>query len=103
LLASADSERTRLFAVTDAEIKAPSAKRGIEIAKDYIFVYLKEKVPNLPDNLFDLDSFDHDSGLVSTERLTSNSINIWATKLTEPDSSIAGRSGARNGPSGRSS
>ncbi len=92
MLASADSERTRLFAVTDAEIKAPSAKRGIEIAKDYIFVYLKEKVPNLPDNLFDLDSFDHDSGLVSTERLTSNSINIWATKLTEPDSSIAGRS-----------
>ncbi len=49
-------------------------------------------MPNVPADIFDLQSFDHENGLLSTERLKTTGLNIWVGKLTEPDLTVPGRS-----------
>jgi hypothetical protein len=90
LLTAADSERTKLFVLTETEVRAD--KNSLDSVQDQIFEYLREKVPKLPADLFEQQSFDHESGLLSAERIKSENLDLWAAKFTEPDSTIAGRS-----------
>jgi hypothetical protein len=40
----------------------------------------------------ELDSYDHESGLLSTETIATEALKLWCTRLTEPDSTVPGRS-----------
>jgi hypothetical protein len=93
LLTTGESERTKLFILTEAEVRmGKSNNDGVEYVRDQIFDYLKEKVPNVPGDIFERQSFDHENGLLSTERLETPDLNLWSGKLTEPDTTVAGRS-----------
>src|SRR5580658_5428516 len=91
MLATADTERTRLLALIDAEIRISRLEDETAV-QNSIFSYLNEKVPNLPSNIFEIDSYDHESGLLSTEFIHTNELEIWSARLTEPDSQVPGRS-----------
>jgi hypothetical protein len=90
MLATADTERTRLFALIDAEIRTarPEDESAVQ---DSIFSYLSEKVPNLPPDIFDKETYDHESGLLSTVYINTSTLKIWSGRLTEPDSDVPGR------------
>ena len=92
MLTTGDSEKSKLFILTETVVKTDDLAKGAEILLDRVFSYIKEKVPNVPNNIFDLRSFDHDSGLLSTEYLKAPDLDMWACKLTEPDSTVGGRS-----------
>ncbi len=91
MLASSDTERTRLFVTIDAEVRA-ARDEGEALVQGSIFSYLNEKVPGLPRNIFQLETFDHESGLLSAERIYTSTLRIWACRLSEPDSEVPGRS-----------
>jgi hypothetical protein len=88
LATTGDTERTRLFVLIDAEIRT-AAETAVQ---DSVFSYLSEKVPGLSPNIFEVHSYDHESGLLSTERINTSTLNIWSGRLTEPDANIPGRS-----------
>jgi hypothetical protein len=88
---SATAERTRLFVMTDAEVKTNRAE-DVSAVRESIFSYLSEKLPGLPNEIFEVDSYDHESGMLSTEYLQTSSLRIWSGRFTEPDSAVAGRS-----------
>jgi hypothetical protein len=90
VLATADTERTRLVVVFDAEVHETSGETSA--IEDFVLSYLQEKVPNLPKNILNIDSYDHESGLLSTERIRTDAFHIWSSRLMEPDASVPGRS-----------
>jgi hypothetical protein len=90
MLASASTERTRLFLMIEAEVRTTRPEDD-SIVKELIFSYLKEKVPNVPAIICEADPYDHESGLLSTENLRTGSLQIWSTRFTEPDSEVPGR------------
>jgi hypothetical protein len=91
MLATADTERTRLFALIDAEIRTTRLEDE-SFVQESIFSYLSEKVPGLPSDIFEKDTYDHESGLLSTENINTPTLKIWGGRLTEPDSEVPGRS-----------
>jgi hypothetical protein len=91
VLAQANAARTRVFAATEAEIKSTYIDGDI-VVKDEIVGYLKEKVPTLPANLLNLDSFDDETSSLSSEYLQVPNLSVWAARFTEPDAVVAGRS-----------
>jgi hypothetical protein len=91
MLAQAETERTRLLVVIDAELRTTCAEEE-KIVQEYIFSYLSEKVPNLPRGIFEVTSYDHDSGMFSSEMLQTTTLSIWSERLTEPDANTPGRS-----------
>src|SRR5580700_1229368 len=91
MLAATDTERTRLLALIDAEIRIDQPEEESPV-QDSIFSYLNEKVPNLPSNIFEIDTYDHESGLLSAEFIHTAELEIWSGRLTEPDSQVPGRS-----------
>jgi hypothetical protein len=91
LATTADTERTRLFALIDAEIRTTRTVDETAV-QDSVFSYLNEKVPGLSPNIFEIDSYDHESGLLSTEYINTITLKIWSGRLTEPDANIPGRS-----------
>jgi hypothetical protein len=76
--------------VIDTEARPKGA--GASAIEGFVLGYLAEKVPNLPKDALALTSYDHDSGLLSIERIASPELNIWAARLSEPDSTVPGRS-----------
>lgn len=91
MLASADTERTRLFVLIDAEIRTTRLEEE-SFVQETIFSYLREKVPGLPSDIFEKETYDHESGLLSTENIDTPTLKIWGSRLTEPDSEVPGRS-----------
>jgi hypothetical protein len=91
MLTSSDAERIRLFVIIDAEVKIAVAQHEA-IVQDTIFDYLREKVPSVPASIFQAETFDHESGLLSTESLNTSTLKIWSSRLAEPDSEVPGRS-----------
>lgn len=90
MLASVDAERTRMFVMTDAEVRTTPPNSSI--VQEFIFSYLNEKLPGLPHNIFDVDTYDHDSGMFAVERIQRESLLVWSSRFTEPDLTVAGRS-----------
>jgi hypothetical protein len=80
----------RLIAVTHAEMRSPSSE-VIEVAKGYIFKYLRTKLPDLPNDVFSNSTYDSDAGDFSAERIQNDTLDIWSSRFTEPDSNVAGR------------
>jgi hypothetical protein len=90
MLASAEAERTRLFVLIDAEVRTNPSNPSV--VKDSIYTYLREKIPGLAVSIFDVDTYDHESGALSAEQLHAGSIKIWSSRFSEPDSTVPGRS-----------
>lgn len=92
MLANGDSEKLKIFILTETVVKNDCTGNGADSVRDKVFTYIRDKIPNVPNNIFELRSFDHDSGLLSTEYLKAPGLDMWACKLTEPDASVGGRS-----------
>ena len=92
LLSKNEKERTKLLVVTDAEMRQSNKLDVIQTAHKYIYEYLRTKAPDIPNDIFARESYDSESGLVSTEFIKQNDFEIWAGRLSEPDSTVAGRS-----------
>ncbi len=90
MLASADTERLRLFAMIGAEVRITRPEDD-SVVQECVFAYLSEKVPGIPHNIFDVETYDHESGLLSTELLQTSSVQIWSSRFNEPDSNTPGR------------
>jgi hypothetical protein len=90
MLTSADSERLRLFVTIEAEVRITRPEDD-SLVQESVFAYLSEKVPGIPRTILDVDTYDHDSGLLSTEFLRTSSVQIWSARLNEPDSNMPGR------------
>jgi hypothetical protein len=80
----------RLVAATDAEMRS-SATDVLDVAQGYLFKYLRKKVPDLPNDIFSRSTYDSDAGDFSAERIQNESLDIWSSRLNEPDSTVAGR------------
>ncbi len=92
MLSTSEAERSRLFIVMDAEIRTKDSLDRISAVQEPIFSYLREKVPNLPGDIFSFDSYEHPSGvLLSTEKIQTSTLKIWACRLSEPDAAVPGR------------
>jgi hypothetical protein len=92
VFAPSETERSRLFLVTHADVRGPNSDERVPAVEESVFLYLNYKVQNLPADLFSLGSYDHESGLLSTERVVSSSLKMWAGRLNEPDATVPGRS-----------
>lgn len=90
MLSNNSSARTRIVAVTDAEMRS-SESNVSQIAQSYLFSYLSGKLPDLPKDIFARDSFDNDTGSFASERIKTGDLDIWSSRLNEPDSEVAGR------------
>jgi len=75
----------------DAEVRAVRSE-GESAVQDAIFSYVNEKVHGLPRGIFELDTFDHETGLLSSEYIHAGSTKMWGCRLSEPDSTVPGRS-----------
>jgi len=90
MLSRDEKERTKLLAITDAEMKSSSVDI-LQTAHGFIYEYLRAKSPNVPNDIFTRESFDSESGLVSSEHIRQDSFEIWAVRLSEPDATVPGR------------
>jgi hypothetical protein len=92
VLSKNDKERTKLLVVTDAEMRSSNGANVIQIAHRYIYEYLRTKASDTPNDIFSKESFDSESGIISAEHIKQDDFEMWAGRLSEPDSTIAGRS-----------
>jgi hypothetical protein len=92
LLSRNDKERTKLLVVTDAEMRSSNEIDVVQIAHRFIYEYLRTKASDIPNDIFTRESFDSESGIISAERIKQDNFEMWAARLSEPDSTIAGRS-----------
>jgi hypothetical protein len=92
LLSRNDKERTKLLVVTDAEMRSSNNIDVVQVAHRYIYEYFRTKGFDIPNDIFAKESFDSESGIVSAERINQDNFEMWAGRLSEPDSTIAGRS-----------
>lgn len=91
MLSRNEQERTKLLAITDAEMRSPTLG-VLQIAHKFIYEYLRTKSSDVPKDLFTRDSFDSESGVISSEHIGQDSFEMWAVRLSEPDSTVPGRS-----------
>lgn len=75
MLASADTERLRLFAMIGAEVRITRPEDD-SVVQECVFAYLSEKVPGIPHNIFDVETYDHEFGLafnrIASDQLSSD-------------------------------
>ncbi|WP_316229631.1 hypothetical protein [Bradyrhizobium sp. SZCCHNR1070] len=91
MLAGSEKERTKLLVVTDAEMRSSTAN-VLQVAHRFIFDYVRSKFPDTPQDLFTRESYDSEAGLIFFEHIQHSNFEMWATRLSEPDSTVPGRS-----------
>jgi hypothetical protein len=64
----------------------------VQIAHRYIYEYFRTKASDIPNDIFSRESFDSEFGIISAEHMRQDAFEMWAGRLSEPDSTIAGRS-----------
>lgn len=80
--------------VLAADVRAKQASESVNQVQEFVFKYLRSKVPNCPNDLFTRSSFDDDAAMLSSEVIETDTLKIWATRFNEPDRSVPGRSWA---------